>query len=199
MSCMAFDPSFTKYLPGDLVDENICAQAYGPEYTLINFYTLNRQRTWDPWFDVPNTNRKNVELMHYENPDGLDDDFDATPGDYAVYDLLPPTYCKYPSPGRHTYDKTTQSWELTPGYQAVGRMDNIVANERCADPPAAHGVVAKRETQAAGAGGNQTRAHPRDLTSREGPSGGFPRPECLRVVRVHPRHRSRRHHGSVRR
>ncbi|OTA07313.1 hypothetical protein A9Z42_0082210 [Trichoderma parareesei] len=56
--CVDFDPSFTSYLPEDLVDENYCASVYGPEFILVNDYLVDGVRTWDPWFDVPNTDRK---------------------------------------------------------------------------------------------------------------------------------------------
>ncbi|KAK6390451.1 hypothetical protein LTR65_005575 [Meristemomyces frigidus] len=107
--CYDFDPSFTSYLPEDLVNDNICAQPYGPEFTLVNDYVVNGVRTWDPWFDVPGTDRKKPELMHYVEPDGDLVFADPTDEDYAVYDLLPPTYCEYPSPGRQTYDHRTSS------------------------------------------------------------------------------------------
>ncbi|KAH7182078.1 hypothetical protein DER46DRAFT_670422 [Fusarium sp. MPI-SDFR-AT-0072] len=88
--CVDFDSSFTKYLPEDFVDENFCAARYGPEFTLVNDFVVNKVRTWDPWFDVPDTDRKKPELMHYldSNDKMLKN---PTDDDYAVYALVPPT------------------------------------------------------------------------------------------------------------
>ncbi|KAF4943841.1 hypothetical protein FGADI_13121 [Fusarium gaditjirri] len=175
--CVDFDPSFTKYLPEDLVDENFCAARYGPEFTLVNNVVVNKVRTWDPWFDVPNTDRKKPELMHYlDSKDKMVKN--PTEDDYTVYALVPPTYCRYPSPGKYDWDQDTSSWSLDSDYQALGRQDSIVANERCTDPPADtgndDGVLIKRNNSHIQAMVNvQERTHARDLTSRQASSGGF--------------------------
>jgi hypothetical protein len=138
--CVDFDSSFTKYLPEDLVDENFCAARYGLEFTLVNNFVVNKVRTWDPWFDVPDTGRKKPELMHYlDSKDKMVKS--PTDDNYAVYAFVPPTYCRYPSPGKHDWDKDTNSWSLDPDYRALGRKDNTVANERCTDPPGNVGNV----------------------------------------------------------
>ena len=69
----------------------------------------------------------------------------------------------------------TQTWSSIAGFQVLGRMDNIAMWEKCADIPGAGGTRTKREDQqlAVDAKSNQTRTHPRDLTGRQGPSGGF--------------------------
>ncbi|KAF5962657.1 carbohydrate esterase family 3 protein [Fusarium bulbicola] len=175
--CVDFDPSFTKYLPEDLVDENFCAARYGPEFTLVNNLVVNKVRTWDPWFDVPDTDRKKPELMHYldskekmvKNP---------TDDDYAVYALVPPTYCRYPSPGKYDWDQDTNSWNLDSDYQALGRQDGIVANERCTDPPANtadddRALVKRNDSHFQATANIQERMHARDLAGRQGSSGGF--------------------------
>jgi hypothetical protein len=168
--CVDFDPSFTAYLPEDLVDQNICASIYGPEFTLVNDYWVNNVRTWDPWFDVPGTNRKTAELMYYVEPDGDLVMGDPTEDDYAVYDVVPSTYCHWPSPGRQNWDFDDETWGLAPGFQAVGRMDNIASEVQCTNPPGTDGTLAKREV---GVKANQTRIHPRDLAGRQSSSGGF--------------------------
>ena len=61
--CVTFDPSFTSYLPEQQVTQNFCAARYGVEFTLVNDYEVNGQRTWDPWFDVPNTNREESRIV----------------------------------------------------------------------------------------------------------------------------------------
>jgi hypothetical protein len=169
--CVDFDPSFTAYLPEDLVNENYCARAYGPEFTLVNDYLQGGQRTWDPWFDVPNTNRKSPVLMHYVDPNGDLVIQDPHDNDYAVYDVLPPTYCLHPSPGRHTFDAASNTWNLRAGYQSEGRLDDIVTNVRCTNPP---GVNSKRENlnETAVEVVDATRTHPRDLPSKRA-TGGF--------------------------
>ena len=157
------------------MNENFCAQLYGPEFTLVNNYVVGGVRTWDPWFDVPNTNRKSPQLMYYEDPNGNEVVTNPTEEDYAVYDVVPPTYCQYPSPGSMAYNRNTGTWSLVSGFAAVGRMDNIATNERCTNAPGADGTLTRVVDRklSPGAKTNQTRAHPRELTGRQGSSGGF--------------------------
>ncbi|KAK0112622.1 hypothetical protein ONS95_014364 [Cadophora gregata] len=165
--CVDFDSSFTGYLPEDQVNDNFCASVYGPEFTLVNDYWVNGVRTWDPWFDVPNTNRKTPETMYYVDPDGDIVVENPSENDYAVYATVPSTYCHYPSPGRHEWDGS--QWNLAAGYQAVGRMDDMVLEQQCTDPPPGFAASRKREVEASV---NVTRAHPRDIKGRQS-SGGF--------------------------
>ncbi|KAF5254019.1 hypothetical protein FANTH_1201 [Fusarium anthophilum] len=150
---------------------------YGPEFTLVNNLVVNKVRTWDPWFDVPDTDRKKPELMHYLNSkDKMVKN--PTDDDYAVYALVPPTYCRYPSPGKYDWDQGTNSWNLDSNYQALGRQDNILANQRCTDPPDNtaddDGALVKRNDSHIQATANiQERTHARDLVGRQGSSGGF--------------------------
>jgi hypothetical protein len=181
--CVDFDASFTNYLPEDLVNENACAQPYGPEFTLVNDYIQNGARTWDPWFDVAGANRKNLELMHYIDPDGDMVVTDPTDDDYAVYDLLPPTYCEYPSPGQQNYDRATGTWSLANGYQSLPRRDDIAIFERCTDPPGS-GSRFKREDTVSPLlpSTNYTRSHPRDLAKRQSSSGSFLDPNVYKFL-----------------
>ena len=182
--CVDFDPGFTNYLPEDLEDENFCAQIYGVEFTLVNDYVVNGVRTWDPWFDVPNTNRKKPELMYYEDTDGDVVVSDPTEDDYAVYATIPPTYCDYPSPGRHNWDG--DSWNLAPGFEALGRMDNVASYERCTDPPGDDDTLAKRHAnrnrEVEEITGRQARTHARDLAGRQSSSGGFLDPNVYKYL-----------------
>jgi hypothetical protein len=181
--CVDFDASFTNYQPEDLINENACAQPYGPEFTLVNDYIDNGARTWDPWFDVAGTDRKNLELMHYIDPDGDMVVTDPTDDDYAVYDLLPPTYCEYPSPGQQNYDRATGTWSLANGYQSLPRRDDIAIFERCTDPPGT-GSRFKREDTGVSllASTNYTRSHPRDLAKRQSSSGSFLDPNVYKFL-----------------
>lgn len=177
--CVDFRPSFTSYLPEDLGDRNFCAIPYGVEYTLTNYHVReDGSEEWDPWFDVPDTNRKNLEVLSYVQPDGnlIEEGTNPSEDDYALTANVPPLYCKYPSPGQLRYDETARQWNLAPGFGPVGRMDDIVSYQRCTDPPVARaaGANTRREEHKL-VEGNQTlaRTHPRDLNRRQAPSGGF--------------------------
>lgn len=175
--CVDFDSSFTNYLPEDLVDDNFCASRYGVEFTLVNDFVVDGSRTWDPWFDVPGTDRKKPELMHYLNSrDEIVNE--PTEDDYAVYALIPPTYCEYPSPGKYDWNQNTKSWTIDSNYQALGRKDSIPENERCTDPPEDADEVdrmlsTRHDNRTQAIVDTQERTHARDLSGRQSSPGGF--------------------------
>ncbi|SCN74636.1 uncharacterized protein FFNC_11530 [Fusarium fujikuroi] len=179
--CVEFDPGFANYLPEDLADQNFCASPYGVEFTLVNDYKVRGVRTWDPWFDVPGTDRKKPELIEYNDPNGDVVVTNPSGDDYAVYAVLPPTYCRYPSPGQQKWDKTTQSWSLDPRFTSYGRRDDIASFQRCTDPPAdaddddsdSDRLSKRYDNQTQGTMQAEKRTHARDLISRQGSSGGF--------------------------
>ncbi|RBQ72054.1 hypothetical protein FVER14953_09857 [Fusarium verticillioides] len=179
--CVEFDPGFTSYLPEDLASQNFCATPYGVEFTLVNDYKVGGVRTWDPWFDVPGTDRKKPELIEYNDPNGDVVVTNPSDDDYAVYAVLPPTYCRYPSPGQQKWDKTTHSWGLDPRFTSYGRRDDIASFQRCTDPPAdtdgddsdGDRLSKRYENRTQGMIQPEKRTHARDLINRQGSSGGF--------------------------
>lgn len=183
--CMAFDTSFTAYLPEDLEAENFCNH-YGVAFTLVNDYTGNGVREWDPWFDVPNTGRKDLKFMYYETPDTEElVEQNRAEDDLEIYAVVPPTWCEYPSPGRKRWDQATRTWNLdtAEGFGPVGRHDEFASNRRCENIPA--GTRRRRRSSDRGMMTKHTRSHPRDLElSRSRPralgAGGFLDPSVYR-------------------
>ncbi|KAG9506573.1 hypothetical protein J7337_000106 [Fusarium musae] len=179
--CVEFDPGFTSYLPEDLASQNFCATPYGVEFTLVNDYKVGGVRTWDPWFDVPGTDRKKPELIEYNDPNGDVVVTNPSDDDYAVYAVLPPPYCRYPSPGQQKWDKPTHSWGLDPRFTSYGRRDDIASFQRCTDPPAdtdgddsdGDRLSKRYENRTQGMIQPEKRTHARDLINRQGSSGGF--------------------------
>ncbi|KAF4943413.1 hypothetical protein FGADI_13440, partial [Fusarium gaditjirri] len=179
--CVEFDPGFTSYLPEDLANQKFCATPYGVEFTLVNDYKVRGVRTWDPWFDVPGTDHKKPELIEYNDPNGDVVVTNPSDDDYAVYAVLPPTYCRYPSPGQQKWDKTTHSWGLDSRFTSYGRRDDIASFQGCTDPPAdtddddsdAERLSKRYDNQTQGMIQTEKRTHARDLMSRQGSSGGF--------------------------
>lgn len=121
--CVEFDSSFTSYLPEDQADQNICAQPYGVEFTLVNGALTGDPltQTWDPWFDAQGGRKRDV-LLHYQDANGQIS-YDDEPGSTEVRRDIPPKYCGNPSPGRKQYDAANQQWELVAGYVPAARAD----------------------------------------------------------------------------
>ena len=181
--CMAFDPSFTAYLPEDLVAENFCNH-YGVAFTLVNSYTGRGSWEWDPWFDVPNTGRKTSQLLYYKEPDTGDLVVQNPEGDaWGISAVVPPTWCQHPSPGRKQWDGQRWNLDTAAGFSRVGRDDVIASNRRCENIPP--GTRRRRSSNDSDMMKKHSRSHPRDLDlSRSRPralgAGGFLDPGVYR-------------------
>lgn len=144
--CVAFRNGFDNWKPeSNHPQQNYCTNPYGPGFTLFNDWPVEQSdgsfaRTWDPWFDneLEDPQPRKIEYIDHYLRNGNQKVYlkkNVRPTDDAVKWTVPPTWCRFPSPGNKLWDKNARQWNTRDGWNPVARNDDSTKNDKCADYP----------------------------------------------------------------